>query len=318
MGKAMQWVDRIGCRLKLRDVHILMAVAQSGSMAKAARDLAVSQPVVSKTIADLEHTLGVRLLDRNPQGVTPTPYGQALLHRSVAAFDELRQGVKEIESLSDPTVGEVRIGATNALAEGLLPAVIAQHWRQHPRLTVHVTQGPNSVILLQHLRERTIDFIIGRIPNLSAEKELAVEELFEEPQFVVVGSTNPLLRRRNLRLADLIDKPWVLPPVESMAGALVADVFRAEGLALPQAAVWCGSLQMTSALLTTGPFLGMFPRSLFTFDPKRHAVKALSAKLPKLPRPVGLVTLRTRTLSPAARLFIHCIREIAKPLAKAR
>ena len=99
----MQREDRIGRRLKLRDVNVLLAVVQCGSMARAAERLAVSQPpVVSKAIADLEHTLGVRLLDRSRQGVEPTSYGQALLKRGLAAFDELRQGVKDIEFLADP------------------------------------------------------------------------------------------------------------------------------------------------------------------------------------------------------------------------
>src|SRR5262245_47320788 len=171
MGGYMRWDNRIGRRLKLRDIHVLMAVAQSGSMAKAARELAVSQPVVSKTISDLEHILGVRLLDRSPQGVSPTPFGRALLNRGVAVFDELRQGVKEIESLSDPTVGEVRIGATNPLTEGLLPVVITRLWRQHPRLTIHVTQG-DAVALLQNLSERTVDFMVGRRLSLRAGSDI--------------------------------------------------------------------------------------------------------------------------------------------------
>ena len=99
----MRWNDRIGRRIKLSDLHILVAVAQSGSMAKAASELAVSHPVISRSISDLEHTLGVRLLERNPRGVELTEFGRAMLNRSHAAFDELRQGVKEIEFLSDPT-----------------------------------------------------------------------------------------------------------------------------------------------------------------------------------------------------------------------
>src|ERR1700686_4810376 len=101
MEGKMQWADRIGRRLNLRDLHVLMAVAQSGSMAKAARDLAISQPVVSKTIADLEKTLGVSLLDRTRHGIEPTLYGRALLKRGKTIFDELRESVKEIESLAD-------------------------------------------------------------------------------------------------------------------------------------------------------------------------------------------------------------------------
>jgi DNA-binding transcriptional LysR family regulator len=132
----MQLIDRIGRPLKLRDLHILATVAERGSMARAARELAISQPVVSKTIADLEKTLGVRLLDRSRQGIEPTPYGRALLGRGLAAFDELRQGVREIEVLADPSTGEVRVECHQALAAGLLPAIIDRLYRRYPRLIV--------------------------------------------------------------------------------------------------------------------------------------------------------------------------------------
>ena len=132
----MQWDERIGRRLKLRDVNILLAVVQWGGMAKAARRLAVSQPVVSKAIADLEQALGVRLLDRDRHGVEPTAYGRALLDHGLAAFDELKQAVKKIESLADPTVGEVRVGGTPPMVEAVLPVVIARLYRHHPRLTI--------------------------------------------------------------------------------------------------------------------------------------------------------------------------------------
>jgi Bacterial regulatory helix-turn-helix protein, lysR family len=102
----MPWSDRIGRRVKLRDLHILLAVAQTRSMARAAADLGVSQPVVSKTLADLEHALGVRLLDRTAQGVEPTAYGRAFIRCGTIVFDELKRGVQELEFLSDPTFGE--------------------------------------------------------------------------------------------------------------------------------------------------------------------------------------------------------------------
>src|SRR2546427_10074675 len=116
----MQWVDRIGRRLKPRDLHVFLAVVEAGNMAKAADRLAISRPVVSKTIADLEHVLGVRLLDRTPKGVEPTLYGRALLRRSLGVFDELKQSVKEIEYLADPSAGEIRIGCTETISAGLV------------------------------------------------------------------------------------------------------------------------------------------------------------------------------------------------------
>src|SRR5262245_49864573 len=104
----MRWADRIGRRVKLRDLHVLQTVVQSRSMTKAARELAISLPVVSKAIADLEHTVGFRLLDRSSHGVEPTMYGRALLNRSHVAFDELRHGIKDIVFFTAPTIGEPR------------------------------------------------------------------------------------------------------------------------------------------------------------------------------------------------------------------
>lgn len=120
----MDWVDRIGRRIKLRDLHILLTVARTGTMGKAARELSVSQPVISKTIADLEHAVGQPLFDRSPHGVEPTSHGHALIKCGVAVFDDLRKGVKELQFLSDPTAGELRIGSTEAGATGLVPSVI--------------------------------------------------------------------------------------------------------------------------------------------------------------------------------------------------
>src|SRR5215813_13469296 len=112
----MRLSDRIGCRLKLNDLHILMVVVQAGSMSKAAVLLNTGQPAISRAIADLEHALGVRLLDRNRQGVKLTKYGRALSDGGTKVFDDLRQTIKNVEFLADPTVGEVRIGGNLFLA----------------------------------------------------------------------------------------------------------------------------------------------------------------------------------------------------------
>src|SRR5262245_1675346 len=119
----MQVSDRIGRRLKLHDLHVLMAVVQAGSMVKAAAPRHTGQPAIARSIAVLEETLGVRLLDRNRHGVEPTAYGRALLDGGTAVFDDLRQTVKNIEFLTDPTAGEIRVGSNEAIIGGLLPAV---------------------------------------------------------------------------------------------------------------------------------------------------------------------------------------------------
>ena len=137
----MQLSDRIGRRMKLHDIHVLMAVVQAGSMGKAAALLNTTQSAISRSMADLESAVGVRLLDRGPQGVEPTQYGRALLKRGVAVFDELKQSIQDIEFLSDPTAGELRIGSGIALAEGIVLAVIERLSRQYPRVAFHIELG---------------------------------------------------------------------------------------------------------------------------------------------------------------------------------
>jgi DNA-binding transcriptional LysR family regulator len=155
----MQWADRIGTRIKLRDLHVLIAVVQSGSMTKAAKQLAVSVPVVSKAISDLEHTLRVRILDRNAHGVELTPYGRALLDSGVAAFEELRQGVKNIAFLADPRAGEVRIGCTVSMATGFVSVAIERLSRKYPDIVVHLLTA-ESAATYRALEERKVDLAI--------------------------------------------------------------------------------------------------------------------------------------------------------------
>src|SRR5262245_10752648 len=218
----MQWADRIGRRIKLRDLHVLQAVAQAGSMSKAANQLAISVQVVSKAIADLEHTVGVRLLDRIPQGVEPTAYGRALMHRSVIAFEELRQGIKDIEHLSDPTAGEVRIGSTEALAASFISAVIDRLSRRYPRISFDVVTS-TAKLLRRGLAEREIDLLILRDRGSMANEPQSFEILYESPHVVVAGANNPWVGRRRIELAQLMGELWALPPPDNEFGAFIGE-----------------------------------------------------------------------------------------------
>src|SRR5437660_9352432 len=176
----MQWTDRVGRRVKLRDLHVLLAVANSGSISRAAERLAISHPVVSRTISDLEQTLGVRLFDRSSHGVEPTMYGRAFLDCGVVIFDELRRGMQRIEFLSDPTSGEIRIGSYDAMMAGFIPAIIDQLARKHPKMTFQSIQGDYQ-FLRAALRERKVDAIISRRTEAIAEVDLLIEVLFRDP-----------------------------------------------------------------------------------------------------------------------------------------
>src|SRR6476646_6114488 len=311
----MQLSDRIGSRMKLQDLHVLMTAVQAGSMGKAAQRLNTTQPNVSRSIAELEPTLGVRLLDRHRQGIEPTEYGRALLDCGVAVFDDLRQGVKNIEFLANPTAGEVRIGSTAFLAASFVSALVDRLSRRYPRIVFHLVTGYMET-LHRELSNRNVDLLIMRSAGPIADERLNFEFLFDDSYVVVAGSQNQWVRRRRIEIAELTNELWVLPPRESVIGSIVMEAFRASRLDYPRVTVVTDSPHMRISLLATGRFMTIFPASALKFLTRRSEIKVLPVELPMARRPNGIVTLKNRALSPVAKLFVDCAREVAKPLAK--
>jgi DNA-binding transcriptional LysR family regulator len=311
----MDWGQRIGCRLKLRDLHILFAVVEYGSMARAAKQLSVSNPVVSKAIASLEHTLGVRLLDRDVQGIHPTVHGRALLDRGLVAFDELRQAVKTIESLSDPTVGEVRVGTSIAIASAFLPAVVARLNRRFPRISVDLV-ADEPLATYRALEGRRVDLAVMHMHTPISRQHLRAEVLYDDAYVIVAGAQSAWARRRRLELADLMNEAWALPPAESAVGTVFVEAFRARGLDYPRAAVRTQTMPARAALAATGRFLSILPRSALKLSTGNPALKVLPIELPTTRRPTGILWFKNRTPSPASRFFMDCARDVAKLLDK--
>jgi DNA-binding transcriptional LysR family regulator len=309
----LEWERRIGRRLRLRDLHVLSTVAEWRSMAKAAAHLGVSQPAISDAIANLEAALAVRLLDRSPHGVEPTIYALALLKRGDAVFDELRQGIRDIEFLMNPAAGEVRVGCPESLAF-VLSAIIDRLSRKYPDVVVRVVTAQPATMEFRELRERKVDLLLGRISTPLADPEVDVEVLFEDRLVVVAGARSPWARRRKIELPELMQERWLLLPANNVLSSLIAQAFHAHGLDLPKESV-SADVHVRLHLLPTGRFLTIVPASLLRFAAKRWAIKALPIDLGIRPPSLGIVTLRNRTMSPAARLFVEHARAVAHSMA---
>jgi DNA-binding transcriptional LysR family regulator len=308
-GVKMERIDRIGRRVKLRDLHILLAVTQAGSMGRAAARLAVSQPVVSKAIADLERTLGTRLFDRGPQGIVPTEYGKAMIQCGRAVLDELQKGVRTLEFLSDPTKGELRVGCTEMGALGLVPLVIERLVQRHPGLQTQVITADSVSLTTEELPRRRVEVALGAVPA-EVPTDIEVEQLFEDRQVIMAGANSPWVRRRRVSVADLIQEPWVLPPPDSPVRRSIDDAFAAIGLDPPAARVATFSMPLCQQLLASGRYLTVLPRLAIQLS-RQQQVKPVNVEFPGIGRPVGIMTLRNRTLSPLARRFVECARETA-------
>jgi DNA-binding transcriptional LysR family regulator len=283
---------------------------------QAAQQLSVTQPAISKSVADLEFALGVKLLDRGPQGVAPTDYGKAFEQRGLAAFDELRQGVGEIEFMTDPRVGEVRLGCPDTLAATLLPPVLERLSTQHPGIRLHVEQTNPVLPDIRQLLDRSVDLMFGRIGPPFGE-EVQSETLYRDPMVVVAPAHSKWARRRKVTLVDLVDEKWILYPPNRTPGIFIEQAFRERGLSFPAASVLSYSLQLRDMLMLKGNYLSIVAASAVpVLNAKRETVRVLPIDLGNnaTARPVAIFTLKNRTLSPVIEVFIDCVRAVAKEI----
>jgi DNA-binding transcriptional LysR family regulator len=315
MTTKIDWESQIGRRLRFRDLYVLFTVVQCGSMAKAAAQLGVSQPSISEVIADLEHAVRVRLLDRSPTGIEPTIYASALLKRSRIAFDELKQGIKDIEFLADPTVGELRVGCPESISSSILPAIIQRLSQQHPRVVPNVDAG-STATMIRVLLDRGLDLVVARGGQRLAEDsvidQLKVEVLFDDKLVVVTGKQNKWARRRKIDLTELMDERWILSAPGTWNHVVTEEAFRDRGLPLPNISLKTLSIHLRTDLLANGPYITVMPHSVLRRHHDRFSLKVLPIELPLRPWPVTIVTLKNRTLSPVVERFITCAREITK------
>lgn len=311
-------LERARRRLKLRHLEAFRAVVEAGGIRKAVHLLHMSQPAISKAIAELEEMLGVALVERSRSGVEPTVYGRALMRRSTAVFDELHQSFREIDFLADPTRGELSIGCSETITAGLAAAAIDRLSRRYPNLTFNVESGDAPILQSHFLRERHCELVIARPYASVAEPDMTLEPLFCEQLVVAVGTGNRLARHRKLVLADLMGEPWILSRNEIAEGSPVREAFRAASGCLPTRLTISGSLNLRYGLLADGRFVTAFPHSLLHFAGKRSAIRALPITLPRWQEPTSVITLKNRALSPLAELFIDTVRHLSRPLAGAQ
>jgi DNA-binding transcriptional LysR family regulator len=304
-------IQRVGRRLRFRDLEVFSAVVECGSMAKAAAHLGVTQPSVSEIVASLESAFQVRLLDRSPQGVVPTIYGQALLKRGLAALDELKQGLRDISFLTDSSGGEVRVGWPESFTE-VLSGMVRAFCLEHPGIALRIDHLPAPTGELPELQARKLDIALARSLPERFAADLNAEVLFDDPAVIAAGANSRWARRRRIELADLVDADWVATPRETLTTRLLEQAFQDKGLPAPKLRVTTFSVQLRARLLVEGEFLACMPRSLLQVKVDGVGLRTLPVKLAPHTFPVAIVTVKNRTLTPVVELFVERLRAFVK------
>lgn len=310
-------VERARRRIRLRDLETLAAIVEAGGMRRAADALHLTQPAVSKAVRQLEDALGVRLLERGRHGSEPTAFGASLARRSRVVFDELGGALRELDWMADPDRGEVRLGCMETLHAGLVCATTERMLAERPGMRVVLESGQSHDLIEHFLMGRLVEFVVARPLSLPLPIGVEGEPLFRDRMLVAVGHEHRFARRRRIDLDELADEPWILSRNEVMPASPISQAFAARGVPFPSRVVETGELIIRVNLLASGRFVTLVPHSVLPFGRIAAQVRILPIELPAWQTHTMILTLRGRTLGPAAEHFLARLREMARPLVEA-
>jgi DNA-binding transcriptional LysR family regulator len=303
-------IDRVlRSNLKLKHLQLLVALDQFRHLGRASEYLSLTQPAVSKTLAEVERLFGVPLFLRSTRGTEPTPYGQTVVRfaRSVLAdFDRTRD---ELAAVGSGAAGRVRVGAMVVATPVLLAGAIERLKAASPRTTVLVEEG-DLTRLLPQLRLGELDLFVGRLEPGYAAPDLEMEPLYEEPMCIVCGPRHALASRSEVDWAELAASPWVMPPPWASSRIKLHQLFYKHGLNPPVDVIETASFLVTLTGLLERGALGFWARSVAAHYQAQGLAHVLPVEVPIELPPVGMITLRGRMRTPAAEELMGCLREV--------
>lgn len=303
-------IQRLPRHLKMGELRVFVTVLEHRSFRKAATVLHLTQPAVTKAVAGLEATLGVKLFDRHANGVEPTVLGATFAPRAIAIFEELRRAAQDLTLASTGATGSLRVGIVPMPAIPFLPVAIGQLVDMHPNLFVSVVEETETS-LLDRLRKRDIELAILRLSNFDPETDLQVAALFEEKLCVIASKDHPLAARKDLTWPELLRERWVMPPADCYFFEYVLRTFSKLDLALPRHVVEAFSVHIQFAMVLHGAMLSFGLRSQIDFAPGKGFLVRLPFELPTPAKVVGAVSLRSNQPSPLAQQLVGHIQNLA-------
>ena len=302
IAKHSRIVDRALTRLKLRQLRLLVAVSNHGSIQNAAREMGISQPAATKMIQDLEIDFEVTLFTRTNRGVIPTIFGDTLIRHGKLIFAQVSSAAQELDDLNEGNSGRVVVGTLLAASTKLLPAAITTVMRDRPKIAIKINEGTNE-ILMPALMSGEIDLVVGRLPSRRHRDQLKQETLFEDRITAVVGNAHPLAQIKSLPFEQIRPFGWILPPPETTMRRQIDQFFISQGQYAPPFAIESVSYLANRALLQSGDWVGLMPAEVVQQDVESGYLAALDWNVPFGQSPIGVTHRSDNSLSPAGHAF---------------
>lgn len=291
-------------QLKLRHLTMIDALSEYRSMVRAAEHLHITQPVISRSLQELEEILGVTLFERTPRGLTPTVFGEAFTLHARNVIAQLGQAGTHILELAEGRRGTVTVGTHLFGSNVLLPQAIADMKAQSPEATVVVQIGTPEDQFAD-LRAGRLDMIVGRLNPLAQPGQETTRALYEEPICLVTRHDHPLQNDPVPALSALVEQPWVVPVVGTWLRQELEELLASKGLGLPANRVECTSYLTLHRLIVTTDAIGLLPTLVVAEDSRMRALAQFSG----LRQTIGVTNVAARTLTPTAdELLRHLVR----------
>ena len=304
-------------RVRLRQLSAFVVVYEQRNILKAAKQLGLTQSTVSKSMSEMESNLEQKLFTRSPRGVSPTPAGDVLYRHAKVILNELRHAADDLQRVNTADSGQVVVGVVPT-AMAVLSRAIAEFKQQRPGISVRVLYGPDEE-LMSRLSIGELDLVLGRLYDENRRSGLAHEPVYDDPPRLIVRNDHPALGRKRLRLADLMDHPWILPPPAAYMRRYHNLAFFNEGLGLPGDIVETLSINVYRSLLLSMPnIVSILSEHSLDYEMEWGLLKALSIKITTQFNPVGFTTRTGVALHPPADAFRQSVRDTASKITKGR
>jgi molybdate transport repressor ModE-like protein len=300
-------------QIKLRQLALLKAVADHGTISAAANILHMSQPAVSKTIRELEELLGETLFERRATGVIATPFGDQFIRSARSVYAELNRAAEELTALRDGLGGTLTIGSYMVALPTLLPRALSFFLDADATTRVSVVEGGKEK-LLEGLMAGQIDVVVGRMNDMSQQDSIRQTPLYFEPIVLVVGNRNPLAHKPDLSPADLGGQEWIMPPATSVVRTPINLFFVREAIAAPKRVIETVSYSVTRPLLMERNIVAALPWQVVQADINQGLLIQLPLEIGYPALPVGIITCEAHRPSSAATHMIECLHQAASEL----
>lgn len=305
----MAQIDRVlRSNIKLRHLQLLVALDQFRHLGRTAEFMSVSQPAVSKMLAEVESMLALTLFERSARGTEPTASGVSLIRFARSVLADYERTRDEIAAVASGTAGRTRVGSMVVAMPVLLARAVALLKQHSTQATVLVEEG-DLTHLLPKLRLGELDVFVGRLEPGYASPDLLTEPLYEEPMVAVVATDHALARKAKPNWADLAAIPCVLPPPWASLRVKIEQQFFKHGLAPPQDVIETASFLALTIFLQQRGAAGFLAQSVAKHFESQGILKVLRLKVTIELPPVGLITLRGRRLTTTTQQFIDCLRQ---------